>query len=241
MSLSLWWPLTLLLTLLRLLHHHLLRLCLHFPAGDVRVVLLFPSNVLIWVCWPTPLWRIVRALLWSWAPLTVVWLWTPPPSLWPYWTMTVSCIHNNTYIHIYKYCSIIYTSYLYRNTGITSVPPLNRLCSRDINVIVYMHACTNHICLFVNCVIMVSTCNAMLIVYNGKCMWCSCIVSVANVSLEMSAYSVNEGDRFLMVCVSLEGELERNIIVNISTDDVSAFGIIIKYSVYECTWLYTCT
>ncbi len=48
--------------------------------------------------------------------------------------------------------------------------------------------------------------------------------SAVNVALEMSDYRVSEDDGSVRVCASLEGELERSIIVNITTGDVSALG-----------------
>ena len=59
----------------------------------------------------------------------------------------------------------------------------------------------------------------------------------------MSDYSVVESDGFVRVCASLEGELERSITVNISTDDSSALGeqILISSDMYSMFIKYIAT
>ena len=50
------------------------------------------------------------------------------------------------------------------------------------------------------------------------------LLVVANVSLELANYTVGEGDGYVTVCASLEGVLERIIIVNMTTTEDSALG-----------------
>ncbi len=53
----------------------------------------------------------------------------------------------------------------------------------------------------------------------------------------MSDYSVGEGDGTLCVCASLEGESERDITVNVTTDDNTAFSEFINGT---CIHTYIC-
>ena len=70
------------------------------------------------------------------------------------------------------------------------------------------------------------------------------LLVVANVSLELANYTVGEGDGYVTVCASLEGVLERIIIVNMTTTEDSALGeSLYNYSPYidhaTCS-SYTC-
>ncbi len=47
---------------------------------------------------------------------------------------------------------------------------------------------------------------------------------VVEVRLEQLEYSVSEDDGFVEGCVVLDGEIERNVQVELSTEDVTATG-----------------
>ena len=42
--------------------------------------------------------------------------------------------------------------------------------------------------------------------------------------LQQSSYIVNEDTRFIIVCVVLSGEIEREVVVSTNTEDNSAMG-----------------
>ena len=42
--------------------------------------------------------------------------------------------------------------------------------------------------------------------------------------LQQSSYNVSEGDHNLMICVILSGQIEREVVVSVGTEDGSALG-----------------
>ena len=55
--------------------------------------------------------------------------------------------------------------------------------------------------------------------------------AAANVTLDQEAYLVSEFDLFEMVCAELvEGELQRDITVYLSTSDGTAFGKLVVHT-----------
>ena len=54
------------------------------------------------------------------------------------------------------------------------------------------------------------------------------------------SYVVNEEDRFLVACVMLDGQIQRNIVVQFSTLDGSATGMIVFNEMYNKQTLHYC-
>ena len=53
------------------------------------------------------------------------------------------------------------------------------------------------------------------------------VYSVVNASFEEVSYFVNEEDEFIEGCIRLNGEIQREVVITLSTSDGSATGIIV--------------
>ena len=61
---------------------------------------------------------------------------------------------------------------------------------------------------------------------------------MVNISLEQDTYTVNENNGSVTVCIRLEGDLERSVIVNLTTLSITAQG---KCSVHSVLDVDACT
>ena len=54
--------------------------------------------------------------------------------------------------------------------------------------------------------------------------------SVVTVGLQQSSYIVSEGDQELIICTIVSGQIEREVVFSVSTEDVSAIS---EYNLIE--------